>query len=201
MCLNCGVIVTQMEQLIKFRTWGNKIRLKAEYAFYITERLRDLGVDYKLDFVKKLLADEEEKLNNEDDYLFEVSLKEGDVIINKTKLFPENPDRQKDGARIGKGFPFENAFWIKQGRLHYLKDKLSDPLALYLLKVLEQELAVEELEEIDLDRLREVEEAFLINSTNGIVTIRQVGDFKLGNSRFFAKNLRKVLEIEKGIIE
>lgn len=199
--------------IVKFRIYSGKIFLLPEYAYFIWRRLQQLNFFLEIEEIEKKLLDLEGKVKNEKkDFLAEVFFRTDIVSAGKTSgieiilvdLWPIN-EKQQD---LGVALKFEknpekmataefwNLFWVQKGKLHYFRARLNDPLAVYGVRLLTEIMPEQELE-VDCqlfseEFLKNLEEMFYVNSVEGVVSVRRVGKFDLGNSRFFARKLRKL---------
>ncbi len=181
-----------MRLLSKFRTWGGKIVLMAEYAYLIDKRLKRLGISMGIDVVHENLRMTSADLDREKEHLIEVYVDDsGDLMIERKDVWPENEDSVKNGRKLELNEDNKsNLFWVRDNYLYVFEGEILDLLAIYCEKYLTQKLP---LKEVAADQFNNVQEAFIINSEQGVVSLNSIDSHEVGNSRFFANWLRKHL--------
>jgi hypothetical protein len=191
-----------MQNLSKFRSWGGKIKLMNDYTFDLNEKIKPLGQEPGTDLISQSLENVQSGFEEGKDYLLEVYYDNGDLVIDKKQLWPENEDKVLKGEKVdwkelGAEKAAKNLIWLKKdGYLYSFEGKINDILAIYCLKYLEQKLPAKEVKfdsKLFTKELKQAEEAFWVDSELGIKSIYRFGRLKIGNSRFYAKFLRNML--------
>ncbi|MBD3270105.1 hypothetical protein GF376_01110 [Candidatus Peregrinibacteria bacterium] len=185
-----------MEMIGKFRTFGGKIIIPHEYAYYFFKKLKKAGKTIDQETLEESIFNLEKTFEEEKDYLIEVFLDSGgDVFIDKKQLFKPNSDQLKAGEKLN-DLNQKCVFWFKRdGYLYYVEDNLTDLLAIYILRILQEKIAICPIDsEKAIEMLENAEEAFYVDSEKGIISLFEVNGVAMGNSRFYANYLRNYLE-------
>ena len=172
----------ESEIILKFRTFAGKVLILTEYVFLLQQKLN-------FELIEEIKSNINEFLSiNSGDFLISIT-SHGKVEFKQ--LWPENNDKLKTGERLNLlslNLKELNLFIINDGYLYYGEGIKRDPLAIYSLRILMEEIPSQEIEFLE---LKEFDEVFFANSEKGVVSIYQINDQKISASRFYANFLRK----------
>ena len=84
-------------------------------------------------------------------------------------------------------------FFVRENRLYYKCNSLNEVFA-WLIREAELIMPVYQVEKLDVDFYKDVEEVFVLEEGGGIFSVRKISGTVLGNSRFYAKIFRKLLK-------